>query len=232
MENLPDYLRMISLWTFVAVFLGGVATSFTPCVYPIIPIIVGVVGASQERSKIRNFFLSIAYVLGMALTFSVLGVVAALAGKVFGQFQMTSTVHLVLGGIMIVFALSLFDVIRIPVFWLNKAGAGTFSKGGNFLNCFIMGASSGLIAAPCATAVLGALLAYVASTRNVILGFSMLFTYAAGIGVLLVVVGTFSGILANLPRSAKWLGVVNKLMASIVLILGCYFIFKAGTLGS
>ena len=81
MQNLSDYLSTISLMTYFAVFAGGVAASFTPCVYPLIPIIVGVIGTAKEKSQWRNFILSFIYVLGVALTFSILGIFAAMTGR-------------------------------------------------------------------------------------------------------------------------------------------------------
>ena len=227
---MTDQITNITFITFVVVFLGGVMTSFTPCAYPLIPIIAGVVGSSREQSKLRNFILSLCYVLGMAITFSILGIVAALTGRFFGQVQSSPVAHLIVGSVIIIFALSLLNVIHLPVFLLNRMGAGKAIKGGRLFPAFFMGITSGLIAAPCATAVLGAVLAYAASTQNAILGFSLLFTFAIGLGTLLIVVGTFTGVLAGLSGVSKWMKIVEKIMAFAMIALGCYFIFKAGAL--
>jgi len=224
------YLSNISPVTYLAVFIGGVATSFTPCIYPLIPIIVGVIGSSKERSRLRNFILSLSYCLGMAFTFSLLGMFAAMTGKLFGQMQSSPAAHIVVGGIIILFGLALLDVIPLPVFLLSKAGAGKVRKGGAVLPAFIMGAASGFVAAPCTAAVLAALLAYVATSQNVVFGFTLLFTFALGLSTLLILIGTFSGILASLPRSEKFMAVTQKILALVMITLGAYFIFKAGTL--
>ena len=230
MENITGYLENIGFISFAIVFLGGVLTSFTPCVYPLLPIIAGVIGSSEEQSKLKNFLLSICYVLGMALTFALLGVVAAISGRFFGQIQSSPAAHIVVGSVIIIFSLTIFDVIPLPTSLLYRAGSGRVFKRGAALSVFFMGAVSGLIAAPCATAVLAAVLAYAATTQNVILGFFLLFTFALGLGTLLVVVGTFVGVLKNMPASGKWVAIAGKFMAFAMLAVGCYFIFKAGTL--
>lgn len=230
MENLPNYLTNISLMSYLFVFIAGVAVSFTPCVYPLIPIIVGVVGSSRERSRGRNFILSFSYVLGMAVTFSILGLVAAMTGRLFGQLQSSALAHIIVGNIIILFALALLDVIPLPTFLLHRAGVGKVKKGGSVFPAFLMGVLSGFVAAPCTTAVLGALLAYVAASQNIIFGFSLLFTFALGLGTLLILIGTFTGILTGLPRLEKQMHLIQKILALAMILLGEYFIFRAGLL--
>lgn len=230
MENINEYLNNISFLTFVFIFAGGVLTSFTPCVFPLIPIVVGVIGGASGTSRWKNFILSLAYVLGMAVTFSVLGMVAALTGKLFGQIQSSPTAHVIVGSFIILFGLALVDVIPMPTFLLSKAGAGRVGKGGSFFSVFLMGAASGFVAAPCTAAVLAAVLTFVASTQNIVLGFSLLFVFALGLGTLLVLVGTFTGVVAALKKSEKWALIIQKVMALFMIALGCYFIFQAGKL--
>jgi len=230
MDNISLNLENISFWTFLAVYIGGVITSVTPCVYPLVPIIAAVIGSGRERSKLKNFLLSVSYVIGMAVTFAVLGMVAALTGRLFGQIQSSPVAHIVLGAVIILFALALLDVVHLPVFFLTRLGAGKVIKGNSLLSIFFMGAVSGLVAAPCTTAIIGALLAYIASTQNVVIGFSFLFVFALGLGTFLILVGTFSGILAAMPSSPKWVKLIEKAMGVAMIVLGCYFIFKAGQL--
>lgn len=231
MENITFYLENISIITFLVVFIGGVATSFTPCVYPLIPVVIGVIGATKESSKTRNLMLSLSYVLGMALTFSVLGMIAALSGKFFGQIQSNPVAHLIVGNFMILFGLAMVGVIPLPVFLLNRVGVGKVTKRGNALSVFFMGVVSGFVAAPCTVAVLGALLAFVATTQNVVMGFSLLFVFAIGLGTLLVIVGTFTGILTAMSgANKKWMTVLEKVFAFGMILLGEYFIFRAGYL--
>ncbi|MFH1665676.1 MAG: cytochrome c biogenesis protein CcdA [Candidatus Omnitrophota bacterium] len=230
MENISHYLENVSLVTYVVVFISGLAGSFTPCIYPLIPIIMGVAGAGRKKSRMMNFLISVSYVLGMALMFSALGVAAALTGRLFGQVQSSPWAHLLLGNAMILFSLALLGVIPLPTFLLNRAGAGKVVKGGNMFAAFLMGLASGIVAAPCTAAILGAILAYVATTQNAVLGFSLLFTFATGLGAVLIVAGTFTGIAASIPRSEKIMGMVQKIFALLMLLLGEYYIFKAGVL--
>jgi len=216
--------------TYIVVFLGGVAASFTPCVYPLVPIIIGVIGSQQEKSKKRNFVLSFSYVLGIAVTFSILGTIAAATGKMFGQMQTSPIAHLIVGNIIILFGLALLDVIHLPTFLLTRVGAGKIIKGKSIFPVFLMGAASGLISAPCTAAVLGALLAFVASTQNIALGFSLLFVFAIGLGTLLVIIGTFTGAVMALRKLDKWMHIFQKIIAFGMIALGEYFIYRAGIL--
>lgn len=230
MENISYYLENISIITYVFVFLGGVVTSFTPCAYPLIPIIVGVIGSAGEKSKGKSFLLSFGYVLGMAITFATLGMIAALTGKMFGQIQSSPIAHLIVGNVIILFALILLDVIPMPTFLLSRAGAGKVFKGGTMISAVLMGIVSGFIAAPCTAAILAALLTFVATTQNILVGSTLLLVFAIGLGTLLIIIGTFTGILAAIPRSGKVMHIVQKTLAFTMILLGEYFIFKAGML--
>ncbi len=231
MGDIGYYLNNITVMTYVVVFLGGVVMSFTPCIFPLVPVVVGIIGASKGGdSRLKAFILSSAYVLGMAITFSILGMIAAMTGKLFGQVQSSTYANLIVGNVIIFFALVLLDVIPLPVFLLQRAGIGKVAKGKGILPVFFMGMVSGLIASPCAAAVLGALLTYVASTQNVVLGFSLLFVFAIGFGTILIVIGTFTGILSLIPKSEKMMRIVQKVFAFGMILLGEYFIFRAGSL--
>jgi thiol:disulfide interchange protein len=230
MENFAQYLSNISVVTYLIVFVAGVATSATPCVYPLIPIIVGVLSSSEEKSHWRNFFLSFSYVLGMAFTFSILGIISVLTGRLFGQLQTDPLAYIIVGNVIILFGLALLGVIPLPTSLLSRAGAGKVIKGGNVFSVFLMGLASGFVAAPCTVAVLGTLLTYVATTQNIVFGFTLLFTFAVGLGTLLIIIGTFTGIVVNLPKFEKGMHIIQKVMALAMIFLGEYFIFKAGLL--
>ncbi|MFH1245387.1 MAG: cytochrome c biogenesis protein CcdA [Candidatus Omnitrophota bacterium] len=230
MENIAQYFNNISWLTYVIVFIGGLAASFTPCVFPLIPLLIGVLGSARHLSRGRSFILAFSYVLGMAVTYAILGMAAALTGKIFGRIQSSPPAQLLVGNVIILFGLALLDVIPLPVFLLNKAGAGKVSKTTSIPGVLVMGMASGLAAAPCVAAVSGALLTYVAASQNVILGFTLLFTFAVGLGAVLLLVGTFTGMLTGLPRLQKWMPVFQKFLALAMILLGEYYIFKAGML--
>lgn len=226
-----NYLTDISIISYVVVFLGGLITSFTPCIFPLIPIIISVIGASKEKSTSRNFLLSLSYVLGMAVVFSILGMIAGLTGTLFGRIQSNPIAHLIVGSIIILFALSLLNIIPLPTFLLARSGAGKVIRGrGTVFAAFLMGLVSGLIAAPCASAVLGALLVYVASKGNVFFGATLLFCFAVGLGTFLMLIGTFTGLVSKIPRSERAMKIFEKVLAFGMIILGGYFVYKAWVL--
>ena len=208
-------------------FAAGVLISFTPCVYPMIPIIVGYVGGRGERSGAKNFLLSLSYVTGMAITYAALGVFAALSGKLFGEIQTNPIAHIIVANIIILFGLSLLGVFTLPVPTFMAGGPAGRGKKGLF-GAFGMGLASGLVAAPCTAAVLGVLLAYVAAKQNLLFGVALLFSFALGVGVLLLLVGTFAGVLKALPGAGHWMERVEKFFGWCMIALGEYFLIQAG----
>ena len=212
------YLR-----AFLAVFIGGILTSLTPCVYPLIPITVSVFGASQEASRLRSFFLSVTYVLGIAVMYSILGVAAASTGAVFGQIMANPIVVGFVCAILVALGLSLIGVfeLRLPYAVQNRLNT---VGGTGFGGAFAMGTVAGLIAAPCTGPALGAVLSYVATTGNVFLGFWLMLTYAIGMGLLFILLGTFSSLISSLPRSGGWMYVLENIFGVVIIALALYFL--------
>jgi cytochrome c-type biogenesis protein len=211
------------------VLLGGVITSFTPCLYPVIPIIVGYIGGQETHSKFSGFILSSMYVLGMALTYSALGAVAALTGQFFGQIQNNPMVHLMVANVIIFFGLSMLGLFSIPLPPFLKR-SGSFKTRRGLGGAFGLGLTSGFITAPCTVAILGALLTYIATKQNILFGISLLFTYALGMGCLLILVGTFTGLVTALPKSGRWMKRIQDFFGLFLIAFGEYLIFKAGRL--
>jgi thiol:disulfide interchange protein DsbD len=228
LSQLNTYLQGAPLLALPAAFLAGILTSFTPCVYPLIPITVGIIGAKASQTRRRGFVLSLMYVLGLALVYAALGAFAALSGKLFGQISTNMWTYLIVGNLFILFGLSMFDVFSLELTFLQKWRPST--KGTGLLTALLFGGVSALIAGPCTTPVLGTLLAFVASRQNVALGFTMLFLFAFGMGFLLIVVGTFTGLLSTIPRSGAWMITIKKAFGFLMIGLGEYFILKAGQL--
>ncbi len=220
--SLEEALAKGSLLALFLVFIGGILTSFTPCVYPIIPITISYIGARSEGKKFRGFFLSLFFVLGLALTYSTLGVFAALTGGVFGGLTQHPAVYAVLIVIFLAMGASMmgaFD-IQLPASWQGKLQGGN-KKG--IIGAIFMGAASGLIAAPCVGPVLVALLTWVAKTGSVIVGFGLLFAYASGMGMLFVVIGTFAGAMAALPQAGGWMEGVKHFFGWLLWGTAVYF---------
>jgi cytochrome c-type biogenesis protein len=225
-NGLETYLNASYGMAFLAAFGGGLLASFTPCVYPMIPITAGYVGSRNlGGSKLKGFVLSVIYVTGVAVTYAGLGMVAATTGRFFGEISTNPLAYFIVANIVIILGLSMLEVFTIPTI---DFGSGT--KQGGMFSIFLLGLASGFVAGPCTAPVLGVLLAYVATTGNVLLGAALLFVFAFGMGVLLVLVGTFSGILATLPRSGEWMIKIKKVIGLLMIGLGEYFLVKMGQL--
>jgi thioredoxin:protein disulfide reductase len=210
------------LLTFLLVFLGGLALNLTPCIYPLIPITISYFGGQAEGKKGGVILHSFVYVLGMAMTYSLLGVLAAFTGSLFGAALTYPPVLVSIATVMILLALSMFDVyeFRMPAF-LNKA-AGTSKKG--LGGTFFMGLTVGIIAAPCIGPFVLGLLTYVGNKGNVLLGFSLFFVLAMGLGVPFLLLGIFSGSLNKIPRSGAWMVWVRKIFGFILIGMAFYFL--------
>lgn len=206
-------------------YASGVLTSFTPCLYPIIPILLAHVGASGADSKMKGFLHSVIFVIGLALTYSVLGIIAALTGRMFGEIQSSPWANLAIANIILLLGLSMLGLydIQLPQFLQPK---GRKRKG--FLGILLLGFASGFIAAPCTTPVLGVLLTYVGCKQNIMFGFSLLFVFSLGMGTLPIILGTSTGLLLSMPKSGKWMILVKKIMGWVMIILAEYFIIQAG----
>lgn len=207
---------------YLSAFLGGIAASLTPCVYPLIPVTAGYVTAGASGSKLKGFILSLIYVTGIAVTYSILGLVASLTGTLFGRISSSPVTYFFVGIVVVIFGLSMLDLFKLPFPAPIKLPA--FKKQ-NYFTAFILGLSSGLIISPCLTPVLGAILLHLAAKKNLLYGITLLFSFAYGMGLILILVGTFSALLVNLPKSGKWMDYIKKTGALILLAAGAYFIF-------
>ena len=210
-------------WAFLFVFVGGILTSFTPCVYPLIPITVSVFGAGESVSRLRSFLLSVTYVMGIALTYSILGVAVASTGAVFGQIMADPRVMVPVCGILIALGLSMLGVFELRVPYAVQNRLNTVG-GAGFAGAFAMGTVAGIIAAPCTGPALGAVLSYVATTESIFLGFWLLLTYALGMGLLFIVIGTFSSAIAALPRSGGWMYILENIFGVAIITVALYFL--------
>ncbi len=213
-----------NLWlAFLLVFVGGVVTSLTPCVYPLIPITVSIFGANESTGILKSFLLSLVYVFGIVLIYSILGVVVASTGALFGGVMANPFVIGFISLVLVTLGLSMFGVfeIQLPSSVQNKLNT---VGGTGFVGAFGMGTVAGVIAAPCTGPALAAVLAYIATTQSLFLGFWLMFTYALGMGILFICIGTFSGLLSALPRSGGWMYILENIFGIAIITMALYFL--------
>lgn len=214
---------------YLIALAAGILTSFTPCVYPIIPVTIGFIGANAAGSRGKAFILSVSYVTGIAVTYSALGAIAALTGSLFGRASTSPISYLIIGNIFILLGLSMLGVFNLPAFsFLAKLRPKTKAHGA--LPAFFVGLISGLVVGPCTAPVLAVILAYVATAKSIVYGTTILFTFAFGMGFLLILLGTFTGLLLSMPKAGAWLEKVKKGFGWVLLFGGEYFIYMAGAL--
>ncbi len=226
---LADTLRERPLVALPLLFGAGLLTSFTPCIYPMIPItasILGGAGAAGRPARTRAAMTAL-YVLGVALVYATLGLVAGLTGSIFGSISASKWALLIMANVLLVSGLVLLDVISI------RASSGLLAWAARFgaerpYGAFMMGATSGLVAAPCGAPAFAAVLTFVAATGSPLLGFSYLLAFSLGMTAVLAAVGLFSGTLAALPRSGAWLLWLKRAGGVLLLGMAEYYAFQAG----
>ena len=220
-DPFDEYQQRGWAWMYLASFGFGFQTSLTPCVYPMIPITLGIFGArGKDVTRGRALLLATAYVVGMGITYATLGVIVARLGGQFGTILANPYVVVPIVALFAVLAASMFGAfdLNLPASWqarLNQVG------GRGFRGAFAMGLVGGLIAAPCTGPFLLGLLTFVATTRSVVGGGSLLFIYAIGMGVLFWVLAAFA---MSLPKSGRWMEWVKSAGGILLLLGGIYFL--------
>ena len=204
------------------VFLGGLALNLTPCVYPLIPITIGYFGGQSEGSTGKLFLMGLLFLIGMAVTYSIIGVVTALTGSVFGSLLQNTFVILGIVLIFIILSLSMFGVyeFKLPDSWVQKAGG---ARQGYF-GAFFMGLTMGIVAAPCIGPFVIGLVTYVAAKGDPYFGFLLFFVLAVGLGFPYLFLAVFSGKIKQLPRAGEWMDGVKHVFGFILIGMAIYFL--------
>ena len=226
-SKIERVLKGGSFWGVIATFFGlGLLLALTPCVFPMIPILSGIIaGQKKELTKASGFMLALAYVLGMAITYALAGVAAALSGTLLSNALQNPWALGIGAGIFVALAFSMFGFfeIQLPSFIQSKfSDASNKMKGGNLIGVFVMGALSAVIVGPCVAPPLAAALAFIAQTGNTTLGGLALFVMALGMGVPLLLVGVSAG--ALLPRAGGWMNAVKYFFGVMMLAIAIYLI--------
>ena len=211
---------------FGAALLLGILLSLTPCIYPMIPITVGILGASGSVHPLKNFLLALCYTLGVSTTFAILGLVAALGSCVFGEVQGSPWIIIPLALLLLYFALSMFDWVQlyIPKFLQPKTNR---VKGGSLSSAYLFGAISGTIASPCLSPGLVLILNYVTNVSanhfaDYLEGFLLLFIFGIGSSLPLLIIGTFSSSLHLVPKAGMWMVEIKKLVGLMLIAMAFY----------
>lgn len=221
----PELLQPTSIIGCFLVFLGGIITSIGPCNIVMIPLIIGYIGGAQDVSRKKAFSIAFIFALGLAVTFVGLGIIASLLGGLLGGN--TRIWYYLVAAVCLLIGLQMLGVFHIPVpGWFGRLREKVSAKG--LLGAFLLGLVSGLVASQCATPVLAAILTYVmAQKAGLGYGALLLFIYALGRGVPIVLAGTFTGVLKNLKNFAKWSVYMEKISGGIIILVGLYFIWIA-----
>lgn len=215
-------------------FVAGVLTSLTPCIYPMIPITAAIVGGQSvgetKPPRSRTVFLTFSYVAGLAIVYAILGVIAGISGTIFGTISTNPWLYFTMANVLLIAALSMLDVLPITLPAGVVQRASTAGTAGRASGAFIMGAVSGLVAAPCGAPVMAAVLTWVTTTQRALLGFVYLLSFSIGMCALLVAVGLFSGTVTRLPRAGAWMVWVKRIFAVIMIGVAEYYLVKMGQL--
>jgi cytochrome c-type biogenesis protein len=219
-----EALQSFSLLGIALAFLGGLLTSLGPCNIATIPLIIGFVGGSHSLPRRQSFAISLAFAAGLAVTFMLLGVAAALIGGLIGVGARWS--YYLVAAVCFLMGLQMLGLIRLQIpMWFAGLRERIGLKG--IPGALALGLVSGLVASQCATPVLAAILTYVMAKGALVYGAALLFTYALGRGVPVVLAGTFTGALKNFERMGRWNGYAEKVSGLIILGVGFYFLWVA-----
>lgn len=213
-------------------FVAGVATSLSPCVYPMIPVTASIVGglsaSAPEARRRRPVVLTLAYVTGLATVYSMLGVLAGMTGTLFGTVSASPWAAVVVANLFLLFALVTLDAIPFLLPATITTAASRLGHGRHAGGAFVLGAASGLVVAPCSAPAMAAVLTWVGTTRSAGLGFAYLLAFSLGMSAVLIAVGISGALLARLPRSGPWLLTVKRGMAVLMIVAAEYYLIQAG----
>lgn len=210
------------LVTLLFMVVLGLGLNLTPCVYPLISVTIAYFGMQAHQDKARMAWLAVVYVFGITLSFSVVGVAAALSGGIFGAALQKPAVLIGIAAVLVVLALSSFGVYQLrPPAWLLRKVSGA---AGGAIGALFMGVTMGIVAAPCVGPVVIGLLVFVGSRQDALLGFELFFALGLGMGLPYVALAMLAGSIRTLPRSGEWLVWVEHLFGFLLLGMALYFI--------
>jgi len=217
--TVPQALSSLSPLSILVIFLAGILTSVTPCVLAMLPVMVGYIGGGQHPSRGRGFLLSACFVLGLATTFALMGLLAVSLGQIFGQVG--AAWYYAVAAVCILMGLNLLEILPLRFPALKRLPPRLNGFGGAFL----LGMVFGVVASPCTTPVLVAVLAMVSASGEIYYGAALLFVYGLGHGMPLLAAGTFAAGLKQLARLRAWTRWINYFSGGLLILAGLYFLY-------
>lgn len=214
----------------VVAFGGGLLASFSPCLYPMIPITVAIVGGGRTASRKRTFGLAVVYATGLATAYSALGLLAGLTGTMFGAVSTNPWLYFAMANVMLIASAMMADVIPVRVPRALHQFAATAGTGGRVSGAFVMGAVSGVVAAPCGAPVMAGILTWVTVSHSASLGFLYLLAFSFGMCALLLVVSLGADSALRLPQPGAWMVNVKRFFALVLLGVAEYYLISMGKL--
>jgi len=227
-NRIQNFIDERGMFLFLLLLFGfGLLMSLSPCIYPMIPITLAVIGAqSKEKGVMHGLTMSLAYVIGMALVYAIIGYLSATAASGIIAFMQSPVVMIPVAILLLLLSLSMFGAyeLQAPQFMRDKLGGPGGGQRSGLVGVFVMGMVAGLIASPCVGPFLGGLLLMLATTGNGLLAFVSLFIFGMGMGMLLIAVGTFPALLGSLPQAGGWMETLNRGMGLLLVGMALYFL--------
>ena len=219
-----------SLGVLPVVYVIGVLSSLLPCIYPVIPLTLSVIGAAGAGSKLRGFLVSLTYVIGITVTYTTLAIILILGGKLSGTVIASSVwPKLLVGVVFILLALWMLDVFTLKLPGSSLARVQSKLAKGTILGVFAAGLIAGLLVSSCTGPILATVLVATAGKKqSLALSIATVVAYSFGTGTLFIVLGTFYGALSKLPKPGPWMEKLKVVAALVIIVLGCGFLFSAG----
>ncbi|MCK4912909.1 MAG: hypothetical protein KAS05_04215 [Candidatus Omnitrophica bacterium] len=221
--NLGNFFTPATFLGLGISFLAGILASVSPCILPLIPITLGIVGATSATTKLRGFLISFSFVLGLSVVYTILGIVSSFFGVLLGTLFVNSTTYIILAVIFFLLSAISFGLIKIN---LPLSLGCTYKAKGSLISVFILGMISAFAFIPCNFPVLGAILSFISVKQNIVYGAIALFLFSLGQCTLLIVVGTFTGLIQKLPKQGLWLIIIKKILSATLALVGVYFIIR------
>ncbi len=211
------------LLAFIAMYLLGLGLTLTPCVYPIIPITIGYFGSQSSGKWSRQLLMASIFGIGIAISYAIVGTIAALSGALMGAALQSPWVLVALALLCVAMGLNSFGVFEITLpGWVSNVAGGGSRRG--VTGAAIMGLTMGIAAAPCLAAFIVSLLAFIGQKGDPVLGFSMFFVLGLGLATPFIALGTFSGLISKVPKSGAWMVYAKKLMGALLFAAAFYFL--------